>query len=188
MTTPDGRKSAEARERARKRGTARWTDPDKRRQNGELTPQKMNDPAVRQRIRDIVQRAAGTALEIWALRQACAAARPSVQRLFLNEVLTPLWSVGAGRLRSRPSRRLSAAGHPHGTRQALVYIVRRKPAGLCEGAGGGFTIAAFIDESFLPIGSATDLGYKQIGHAACRSSDGQRTILRRTRRRRSRMQ
>jgi len=41
-----------------------------------------------------MQRAARTELEISPLRQACAATQPSAQRRFLNEVLTPLWSVG----------------------------------------------------------------------------------------------
>jgi hypothetical protein len=91
---PDGRKTAEARDRARKRGSAQWSDPDKRRQHGELTRVRMNDPAVRQRIKDGMQRAADSAPELQTLRLAWRAARPSVREKFVAEVLAPLWKPG----------------------------------------------------------------------------------------------
>jgi hypothetical protein len=91
MTASDGRKSPEARERARERGIGQWDDPDRRRRHGDLTRERMNDPAVRQRIRDGMQRAAADVPELQALKFAWQHARPCVREQFLFELLRPLW-------------------------------------------------------------------------------------------------
>jgi hypothetical protein len=66
----DGRKSPEARERARERAKAQWDDPERRRCHGKLTRQCMSEPSVREKIREGMARAAGSAFELSALRLA----------------------------------------------------------------------------------------------------------------------
>jgi hypothetical protein len=80
----DGRKTEEFRESARARGVEQFASPAKRAAHSELTREKMSDPAVRERIRAGMARAAER--ELASLREAWRRAPQKVREQFLAEI------------------------------------------------------------------------------------------------------
>lgn len=89
MTKPGGWKhSPETRAKITATNIARWNDPAKRASFGEAIKARMADPAIRQRIKDGMRRAAGNGTELDALRAVWAATSPAVRAKFILELVS----------------------------------------------------------------------------------------------------
>jgi len=89
-------RATDQRERARLRGLLQFASPEARKAHGALTRKRMAAPAVRQRIREGVERAA--ARELIVLREAWRNAPPEVRERFLAEIacVAPMNGPGNG--------------------------------------------------------------------------------------------
>lgn len=79
---------------------AAWEDPEKRRRASEKARAINTDPAMRakisQRTKEGMLAAAGLAPELAGLREAWAAARPSVRAMFLTELFSQVTGEADG--------------------------------------------------------------------------------------------
>lgn len=96
MTKQGGWKhSRETRAKIAQTSRARWEDPEKRAAASEATKARMADPAVRERIRAGMRKAALTSDDLSALRVVWRKTSAAARARFLNELFSAVCSTSA---------------------------------------------------------------------------------------------